>query len=71
LTASHVLPHEACAQQRAALPLIGLLDAGERLTWWSAFRRGMRDLGYVEGTSVRYESRFAHDWLGSPTSWFA
>ena len=64
LTASHVLPQDASAQQRAGIPLIGLLDAGERLTWWSAFKRGMSDLDYVEGKSVRYESRFAHDDFG-------
>ena len=28
--------------------------------WWAAFRRGMSDLGYVEGETVRYEARFAH-----------
>jgi len=63
LTASHVLPPDVFAQ-RAGVPLIGLLDAGERLTWWGAFRRAMGDLGYIEGKSVRYEPRFAHDDFG-------
>jgi hypothetical protein len=58
--ASHALRQEASAQPRSGIPLIGLLDAGERLTWWTAFRRGMSDLGYVEGKSIRYASRFAH-----------
>jgi putative tryptophan/tyrosine transport system substrate-binding protein len=40
-------------------PLIGLLDAGERLAWWSAFRKQMADLGYVEGRTVSYEARYA------------
>jgi len=57
--ASHALPHGASAQQRPA-PLIAFLDAGERPTWWAAFKRGMSDLGYAEGKSVRYEARFAH-----------
>lgn len=57
--ASHALPQEASAQQGFGTPLIGFLDAGERLTWWTAFRRGMSELGYAEGKSIRYESRFA------------
>jgi putative ABC transport system substrate-binding protein len=40
-------------------PLIGLLDAGERLSWWAAFRKQMHDLGYVEGKSITFEPRFA------------
>ena len=39
--------------------MIGFLDGGERPTWWTALKRGMSDLGYVEGKSIRYESRFA------------
>ena len=60
LAASHALPQAASAQQRPGTPLIGFLDGGERPTWWAAVRRGMSDLGYVEGKSIRYESRFAH-----------
>jgi putative ABC transport system substrate-binding protein len=45
------------------VPLIGLLDYGTpdaaRLTWWKAFRQGLRDLGYVEGQSIRFEERWA------------
>jgi putative ABC transport system substrate-binding protein len=59
--ASYSVPLYAHAQARTRVPLIGFLDAGERLTWWEAFKRGMSDLGYVEGKSVRYEMRFAHD----------
>jgi putative ABC transport system substrate-binding protein len=44
---------------QAPLPLIGLLDAGDRLDWWDAFKRQMRELGYIEGKSVRYEMRLA------------
>ena len=45
--------------QRPAKPVIGLLDAGERLAWWVAFRKQMHDLGYVEDRNIAYESRFA------------
>ena len=41
------------------LSVIGLLDAGERLEWWAAFRRQIRELGYVEGQTVAFEQRFA------------
>jgi putative ABC transport system substrate-binding protein len=54
----------AGAQQRTAIPLVGLLDAGERLVWWDAFKRGMKDLGYVDGKNVRYEPRFAQSDFG-------
>src|SRR5215510_6961535 len=49
----------AIAQRGGKLPVIGLLDAGERLTWWAAFREQMKKLGYVDGKTVIYESRFA------------
>jgi putative ABC transport system substrate-binding protein len=39
--------------------VIGLLDAGDRIEWWDAFRQRFRDLGYVEGRNVRFESRYA------------
>ncbi len=47
------------AQSRAKEVVIGLLDAGERLEWWDAFRQQLRELGYVEGRNVRFEQRFA------------
>ena len=49
----------AIAQLAAKSPVIGLLDAGERLEWWAAFREQLRKLGYVEGRNVAFESRFA------------
>src|SRR5688500_405714 len=49
----------AALAQRGRMPRIGLLDAGERLAWWAAFRKQMQDLGYVEGKSITFESRFA------------
>ena len=45
--------------QPASKPVIGLLDAGERLEWWAAFRDQLRKLGYVEGKNVAFEARFA------------
>jgi putative ABC transport system substrate-binding protein len=47
------------AQGSGSTPVIGLFDSGRRLERWSAFRRQMRDLGYVEGRSISYVERFA------------
>jgi len=44
---------------KAAVPVVGLLDAGERLEWWAAFRDELRDLGYVEDRNVAFATRFA------------
>src|SRR5262245_2698251 len=49
----------AHAQRPAKIPVIGLLDGGERLEWWAALRQQMHELGYVEGKSVAYEARYA------------
>ena len=51
--------HNASAQSSGKVPVIGLLDAGERLEWWAAFRQEFRKLGYVEGKNVAFEARFA------------
>jgi putative ABC transport system substrate-binding protein len=50
---------ESNAQPTAKAPVIGLLDAGERLEWWAAFRQQLRELGYVEGQNLAFEARFA------------
>ena len=50
---------QARAQRGSKVPVIGLLDGGERLAWWAAFRKQMHELGYVEGKSIAFESRFA------------
>ena len=39
--------------------MIGLLDAGERLEWWAAFKQQLSDLGHVEGRTVAFEPRYA------------
>ena len=49
----------ARSQGGSKVIVIGLLDAGERLEWWEAFKQQMRELGYVEGRNVRYEQRVA------------
>jgi putative ABC transport system substrate-binding protein len=54
-------PLAAEAQPAGKVPVIGLLDAGARSEMWVAFRQQFRDLGYVEGRNVRFESRSAKD----------
>ena len=45
-------------QERTILPQVGILDPGIP-QHFEAFRRGMRDLGYVEGNSISYIYRTA------------
>jgi ABC-type uncharacterized transport system substrate-binding protein len=54
-------PLAARAQQAAKVPLIGILtpSADETSPQLEAFRRGMRDLGYVEGQTARIVLRKA------------
>src|ERR1043166_620116 len=49
----------AARAQQKALPVIGFLGNGtEALTpWITAFRRGLDESGYVEGTNVAIEDR--------------
>jgi putative ABC transport system substrate-binding protein len=57
-----LVPWSAEAQSPAAVPRIGLLEAGSlagRAPLWEAFREGMRQLGYVEGRTVIFEARGA------------
>ena len=60
-----VTPDVTVAQSREKIPLIGVLSpatpepassAGRGLT---AFRQGLRELGYVEGQTIRLAYRFA------------
>ena len=55
-------PLAADAQQAATTPRIGMLRTGlpsDRVEEIEAFRKGLRDLGYVEGQNIAIEFRFA------------
>ena len=55
-------PLAARAQQPTGQPLVGLLSPLSAAAWvhiLAAFRRGMRDLGYVEGANVAFAIRYA------------
>src|SRR5262245_29778881 len=55
-------PLAARAQQSTGQPLVGLLSPLSAAAWvhiLGAFRRGMRDLGHVEGANVAFAFRFA------------
>jgi putative tryptophan/tyrosine transport system substrate-binding protein len=47
------------AQPGAKPTVIGLLDASDRQEWWEAFRQQLRELGYIEGRNVSFETRLA------------
>jgi putative tryptophan/tyrosine transport system substrate-binding protein len=51
-------PLAAHAQQGTTTPQVGILDPGIP-QHFEAFRRGMRDLGYLEGRSISYMYRSA------------
>jgi putative ABC transport system substrate-binding protein len=56
------VPLAARAQQVGKTPRIGLLDPGSAAAAavrFEAFRVGLRELGYVEGRTIRIEPRFA------------
>ena len=53
---------KAAAQQLEHIPRIGLLSPfspSATALWHEAFRRGLRDLGYVEGRNISIEYRYA------------
>src|SRR5215468_11955768 len=63
--AAAACPLAAHAQQRD-MPVVGFLYAGtaEALErYLASFREGMRELGYVEGSNIRFEFRFADGYL--------
>ena len=61
-----VAPFAATAQPRAYIPVVGVLrpgdpsvDAGPKSSGFLALRQGLRELGYVEGQTIRLEVRYA------------
>src|SRR5450432_839421 len=60
-----VWPTAAHAQIPAKRPLVAVLSGVTREGYArvSAFERGMRELGYVDGQNVDIEYRFADGWL--------
>ena len=60
-----VVPLATAAQQSRHIPLVGVLRPGspsdefDPKSVLSAFRQGLRDLGYVEGHTIRLAYRFA------------
>ena len=58
-------PLVGLAQQRV-MPVVGVLCAGTAQAlerYLASFREGMRRLGYIEGSNVRFEFRFADGYL--------
>jgi putative ABC transport system substrate-binding protein len=54
------LCHVAQAQQPKKVPQIGYLSLGAGIDVRAeAFRKGLRELGYVEGQNIGFEWRFA------------
>ena len=60
-----VAPRASEAQPRGHIPVVGMLRPGDPAadadpkSSFSAFRRGLRELGYVEGQTIRLEQRYA------------
>src|SRR5947208_14533862 len=47
------------AQQVGKVPRLGVLFGSPAVSWIEALRQGLRELGYVEGQTVRIEWRSA------------
>ena len=60
-----VAPLAPEAQPRGHIPVVGMLRPGDTAadadpkSSFNAFRQGLRDLGYVEGQTIRLELRYA------------
>jgi putative tryptophan/tyrosine transport system substrate-binding protein len=54
------LVHVSEAQQSKKVPRIGYVSSGDPSTEprLEAFRRGLRDLGYIEGKNIQVEYRY-------------
>ena len=53
----------AARAQQSAMPVIGFLNPGFRSNVWTALIGGLRDIGYVDGETIKIEPRWA---LGRP-----
>lgn len=51
-----VFPLAARAQEKR-MPLVGILILANREPFWSLFRKGLSEYGYVEGRNIRFEFR--------------
>jgi len=63
LAALLLVPRGSSAQQSPGkIPRVGILGLGEseRTPMFDAFRKGLRDLGYIEGRNIIIEFRLAH-----------
>ena len=60
LGSAGVWPVVARAQQQA-MPVIGFLSGGSPFVPSATFRRGLRELGFIEGQNVAFEYRWAED----------
>jgi putative ABC transport system substrate-binding protein len=52
----------AAGAQQPAMPVVGLLDSGASASnreYWTSFRQGLAEAGYVEGQNVAIEYRWA------------
>jgi putative tryptophan/tyrosine transport system substrate-binding protein len=48
--------------QQHPMPVIGLLQSGAPASWdFTAFRRGLKDMGYLEGQNLAIDVRWAND----------
>ena len=59
------------ASAQKSMPVIGFLGAADPASAWavSAFRQGLRELGYIEGQNIVIEYRWAEGNMdGSPLS---
>src|SRR5215471_21548392 len=59
-----VAPAVTTAQPRGKMPRVGVLEPGSQQRpsgCLSAFQQGLRDLGYVEGQTIRLEYRYAEE----------